>query len=319
MAEQSDAAAGGSRQIIGASVASVLADARRGHAGLFWFAASMAVLAVAAAVGVAVDPRELLGAPIWLKPLKFALSFGLYSLTLAWMLSLLPHRRRLVTTAVGWLVVAGSAVEVGIIAVQAARGHRSHFNEDTPLDGLLFSIMGATVALLWLATVVLALVITRRRSADPATMSAIRLGLLIGLVGMGLGALMVIQPGGGAHSVGVPDGGPGLPLFGWSTLGGDLRVGHFVGMHALQLLPLLAAVLAAVSRGRLGDDARRSIVRIAATGYLGLVALFTWQALRGQPLLAPDAVTLTALAALVVACFAAMALAVGRRPSVVAR
>jgi hypothetical protein len=215
--------------------------------------------------------------------------------------------------------VAGSAVEVGIIAVQAARGHRSHFNEDTPLDGLLFSIMGATVALLWLATVVLALVITRRRTADPATMSAIRLGLLIGLVGMGLGALMVIQPGGGAHSVGVPDGGPGLPLFGWSTLGGDLRVGHFVGMHALQLLPLLAAVLAAVSRGRLGDDARRSIVRIAATGYLGLVALFTWQALRGQPLLAPDAVTLTALAALVVVCFAAVALAVGRRPTVRAR
>lgn len=306
-------------QGIGASVASVLAAARRGHTGLFWFAAAMAVLAVVAAIGVAIDPRVLLGAPIWLKPLKFALSFGLYSATLAWMLSLLPQRRHLATSAIGWVVAAASAVEVGIIAGQAARGHRSHFNEDTPLDALLFSIMGATVGLIWLCTVVLAVVIARRGTTDPATTSAIRLGLVIGLIGMGLGVLMVIQPGGGAHAVGVPDGGPGLPLVGWSTVGGDLRVGHFVGMHALQVLPLFAAVLATSTRGRIGDTARRSAVRIAAAGYLGLVSLLTWQALRGQSLLEPDAETLMAIAALVGVGVIATALAIGRRSAVSAR
>ncbi len=220
-------------------VVGVLTAARRGHAGLFWLAAALGVLAVVAAVGVVVDDRVLLGAPIWLKPLKFALSFGLYALALAWMLGALDRGRR-TGRAIGWVLVVASAVEVGVIALQAGRGRRSHFNEETALDGSLYSLMGATVGLIWLATAVVALLLLRQRLADPAMRWAIRLGLLVSLVGMGLGVLMV---DGGAHAVGVADGGPGVPLFGWSTVGGDLRVGHFVGLHALQVLPLLAAAL----------------------------------------------------------------------------
>ena len=114
------------------------------------------------------------------------------------------------------------------------------------------------------------------------------------LVGLLEGFAMVALNG---HAVGVPDGGPGLPLVGWSTTGGDLRIAHFVGMHALQGLPLLAAALAAVSR--LDEITRVRLVRIAAAAWTGLVVLLTWQALRAQPLLAPDAVTLAALATLV--------------------
>ena len=54
---------------------SVLADARRGHRGLFAFAVAMAVLTPVLAVLAVVDDRVLLGAPLWLKPLKFAISF----------------------------------------------------------------------------------------------------------------------------------------------------------------------------------------------------------------------------------------------------
>lgn len=310
MADQTRPPASGARRLVRSVATDVLADARRGHAGLFWFAAAMAVLAVVAAVGIALDPRAVLGAPTWAKPLKFALSFGLYALALAWMLSMAPRGR---TGAVlGWILAATSAVEIAIIVLQAARGRRSHFNEDTPLDGTLFSIMGATVAVIWLVTAALAVVVARRGTADPAMTSAVRLGLVIGLVGMALGTLMVMQAGTGAHGVGVADGGPGIPLFGWSTVGGDLRVGHFVGMHALQVLPLLAAVLIATSRPGLGDTARRALVRVAAAGYLGMVGLLTWQALRGQPLLAPDAATLAALTALL-AVTASAALAVTRR------
>ena len=105
--------------------------------------------------------------------------------------------------------------------------------------------MGATIVVLWLATLAVALRFLREPDRDRAVGTAIRLGLVVTLIGLLEGFAMVALNG---HAVGVPDGGPGLPLVGWSTTGGDLRIAHFVGMHALQGLPLLAAALAAVSR-----------------------------------------------------------------------
>ncbi|HVL86269.1 MAG TPA: DUF3611 family protein [Pseudonocardia sp.] len=291
----------------------VLATARRGHPGLYGTALVMAALAVVLAAAALVDDRVLLGAPIWLKPLKFAVSFALYAGTLAWMLGQLRERAMQRT---GWLLVVASAVEIAIITGQAARGRASHFNTETAQDGLLFTIMGLTIVVLWFATLAVALRFLRegaRRGAargpehrpSPSATSAIRLGLAVALLGMLVGFLMVGQ---NAHAVGVPDGGPGLPLVGWSTTGGDLRVAHFLGMHALQALPLLAAALAAVTA--LAETARTAIVRAAAAGFVGLVALLTWQALRGQPLLEPDALTLAGLAVVLLGTAAAVLAAV---------
>jgi hypothetical protein len=90
----------------------------------------------------------------------------------------------------------------------------------------------------------------------------------------------------------VEDGSSRLPLVGWSTSGGDLRVAHFTGLHALQVLPLLVFGLRRARRHGAGQ--RLGLVWTGALGYLGLIALTTWQALRGQPALAPDALTLAA-------------------------
>jgi hypothetical protein len=289
---------------------SVLADARRGHRGLFAFAVAMAVLTPVLAVLAVVDDRVLLGAPLWLKPLKFAISFVAYAGTLAWLLGRLRERALQRT---GWVIVAASAVEMAIIVGQAARGVRSHFNADTAFDAALFSVMGATIVVLWFATLAVALRFLRQPDPDRAVGTAVRLGLVVTLVGLLEGFAMVALNG---HAVGVPDGGPGLPLVGWSTTGGDLRIAHFVGMHALQGLPLLAAALAAV--GRLDENTRVRLVRIATAAWTGLVVLLTWQALRAQPLLAPDAVTLAALATLVALTGAATVhtLAAARRTTV---
>jgi hypothetical protein len=289
---------------------SVLADARRGHRGLFAFAVAMSVLTPVLAVLAVVDDRVLLGAPLWLKPLKFAISFVAYAGTLAWLLGRLRERALQRT---GWVIVTASAVEMAIIVGQAARGVRSHFNADTAFDAALFSVMGATIVVLWFATLAVALRFLRQPDPDRAVGTAVRLGLVVTLVGLLEGFAMVALNG---HAVGVPDGGPGLPLVGWSTTGGDLRIAHFVGMHALQGLPLLAAVLAVV--GRLDENTRVRLVRIAAAAWTGLVVLLTWQALRAQPLLAPDAVTLAALATLVAVTGAATigTLAAARRTTV---
>ncbi|HEV7897551.1 MAG TPA: hypothetical protein VGP31_06885 [Planosporangium sp.] len=178
--------------------------------------------------------------------------------------------------------------------------------------------MGTTILALWLATAVVAVLLLRERVADASLTWAIRLGIGVAIGGLSIAALMLgptpvqrqLMSGDGvvtvvgAHSVGVPDGGPSLPLLGWSTTGGDLRIGHFLGIHALQLLSLLALLL-----GRFfTEPVRTRLVWVAAGTYAGLVALATWQALRGQPLLRPDGLTLAALAALLVSAGIATAL-----------
>ncbi|MGW6288649.1 hypothetical protein [Streptomyces sp. NPDC055107] len=276
----------------------------------------MVILALVSAVGLVVDDRVLVGAPIWAKPFKFAVSFAAYCLTLAWMLTLSTRGRRVGRWA-GNAVVLTSLGEMVLITVQVVRGRRSHFNSATPLDAALWDAMGQTVVVLWGASLVIAVLLLRTRIADRATALAVRGGLLIALAGAALGFLMG-QPSEsqrasgnldtadivGAHSVGVPDGGPAMPLTGWSTTGGDLRAPHFVGMHALQLLPLLLIVLVLLAPrfAPLRDaGVRLRLVRVAVAGYAALVALITWQALRGQPLIHPDGATLAAAGVLLAA------------------
>src|SRR5690606_14980053 len=223
-----------------------VARAVRWHPPLMLFAAIMAVLAVLATVGMFVDDREILGDPVWLKPWKFAISFVLYAVTLAWMISLVSRGRRIASLA-GTAIALSGAVEVGLIVFQAARGRMSHFNQTTELDGTIWSLMGMTIAVLWTATLIVGLVLLFSPVPDRASRWAVRLGVAMALVGMAVGMLMVMptpeqaaaEAAGidvsivGAHSVGVPDGGPGMPLTGWSLTGGDLRIPHFVGMHGL--------------------------------------------------------------------------------------
>jgi hypothetical protein len=111
----------------------------------------------------------------------------------------------------------------------------------------------------------------------------------------------------GAHSVGIPDGGPGLPFLGWSTVAGDLRPAHFVGLHALQLLPFLGWLLARRRVSAFLSERRRlTLVWTGGLAYLGLVLLLVWQALRGQSVIHPDGTTLVAAGALTAAAAASI-------------
>ncbi|MFI8827127.1 hypothetical protein [Streptomyces sp. NPDC053431] len=292
----------------------------------------MGLLALVSAGGLVLDDRVLVGAPIWAKPFKFSLSFIAYGLTLAWMLSLLPAgRARRIGWWAGTVLTVASLVEMVLITLQVVRGTRSHFNNATPFDAAVFQIMGATVVVLWLAALVIAVLLLRARILDRATAWAVRLSSFIALAGAGIGFAMVrptpeqlaVEDPAvvGAHSVGVPDGGPGIPLLGWSTTGGDLRIAHFFGMHALQLVPLVLLVLAALAPryARLADDrVRLRLVLVASAAYAATFVLVAWQALRGQALLSPDALTLSAACALVILTVTATATAL-RIPTPAAR
>ncbi|MGO4635746.1 hypothetical protein AB4225_33220 [Streptomyces sp. 2RAF24] len=288
----------------------------------------MGALALVSVGGLLFDHRVLLGAPIWAKPFKFSVSFIAYGLTLAWMLSLLPGAR---ARRVGWwagtVLTVASLMEMVLITTQVVRGKQSHFNNATPFDTALFQAMGMTVVVLWLAALVIAVLLLRARILDRATAWAVRISSFVALAGAAIGFVMVRPTAEqlaqenpatqGAHSVGVPDGGPGMPLTGWSTTGGDLRIAHFFGMHALQLIPLVLLVLSALAPRflRLADDRLRlRVVLVASVAYTATFALLTWQALRGQPLLSPDGPTLAAAGAIAAFALAGTALAL-RTPS----
>ena len=289
----------------------------RWHRPLLFFTAVMGVTAVVTLGGIFLDPRILTGVPIWLKPFKFAISLSLYAVTLAWMLTLLPRRSRVAEWA-ATVIVAAASIEIVVIVTQAIRGTTSHYNETSALNSALWQSMGSSIMVLFAAHFVIAVVVLRRRIADRASAYAIRLGLGLALLGMLAAVPMVMPPGasfGQAHTVGLPDGGPGLPLVGWSTVGGDLRIGHFVGLHGLQALPLLALLLDRFFATRLTVATRARLLLVAGPAYAILVVMLTWQALRAQPLLQPDALTLTAWTALALVTAAAATTVVvrGRR------
>jgi hypothetical protein len=278
----------------------------RGSAPLTATGLVMLGVLAAAGIGLAVDPRTITGAPAWLKPAKFAASIAIYTFTLAWVFSLLPDWTR-TRRLVGWGTAAAMAVEIAIIAGQAFRGTTSHFNNATPLDAALFVTMGATIVVQTLSTIAVAVAIWRQPFADAALGTALRAGMILTIVGALSGGLMTRptteqleaaragQPMTivGAHTVGAPDGGPGLPGTGWSTEHGDLRVAHFVGLHALQVLPFIALAL----RRRAGAAVRVRLTRAAAISYAALFAIVLTQALRGRPVLAPDGLTAALLQA----------------------
>jgi hypothetical protein len=292
---------------------------------------AMLLSLIVALIGLIVDPRVITGAPAWLKPVKFLISGSIYCATFIWLLSYVRGR---LASVVAWVTAVGLLIEIALISFQAARGTTSHFNVSTPLNSAIWSIMGTTVVAIWTAGLVTAILLMRRRLPDPALTWAVRLGVLISLVGMGIAFLMTSptpaqmsaahaghgMPIAGAHTVGVPDGGPGLPLVGWSTVGGDLRIPHFAGLHALQLLPLAAWFLARIGT-RLSNAARVALIWIIGVGYLGLIGILTWQALRGQSIVHPDARTLAALGALVAvtAIGAGIVLRRGRRTVAIQR
>jgi len=249
------------------------------------------------------------GAPLWAKPLKFSISILVYALTLAWLLGLLRRWRR-----VGWWAGTVTAVFLGvemvIIVGAAIAGTTSHFNVSTPFAAALWDTMALSIVIVWSAAVPVAVLLFHADLGDPARSLAIRAGLLITLAGMALAFLMTgptaaqladFRGIAGAHTVGMPDGGPGLPLLGWSTVAGDLRAPHFIGIHALQVLPLCALLLELAARrvpALRPPGTRLGIVIVGVALYVGVLVLPTLQALAGQSIVRPDptiAATATAL------------------------
>ncbi len=266
---------------IGGSLARGISDARASSP--FLTRASAAFLAAAlvtAGLGL-VDARTVNGANVWAKPSKFYLSLSVHCATLAWALTLLApsdRRSRAVRSAVGIFVTVG-ALEMAYITLQAARAEPSHFNTSTLLYRTLYSVMGAGAVSMVIASGFVGFRVLRWPAADarPVLARAAGIGLLAAAVlGGGFGAYLGAQRG---HWVGgVPSDTGGLPVSGWSTTGGDLRVAHFCGLHAVQVI----AVVGWLARSL---PVRRGtwVVCFAALAWSALTLAVFVQAVLGRP------------------------------------
>jgi hypothetical protein len=227
------------------------------------------------------DDRLVMGINPWIKPMKFASSIAIYLLTMGWLLYELPLTEKM-KRRVSWIIAVTLVVEIVLISLQAARGVTSHFNNTTPFNRAVFTVMGASIVFNILVAAYVALKFWRTEARIPAPyLWGIRIGLTIFVLASLEGFAMVRNS---AHSVGVPDGGAGLPFVNWSTRGGDLRVAHFFGIHALQVLPLASYLLSTRRAGSSTINAVRWVQIGGAVYALLALLLFLW-ALAGKPLI----------------------------------
>jgi hypothetical protein len=238
---------------------------------LFWFGIVNLVLAVSFLVLTRYTTTQVMGVNAWYKPFKFAASTFLFAWAMGWYAYYLGNQANI--TAYNWGVILLLGFEVVYIALQASRGQLSHYNISTPMYGALFSMMAfaATAVTVWTACLGILFFKNDFPDLPEAYLWGIRLGIVLfvifSLEGFVMGSRMT-------HTIGGPDGGPGLPVLNWSYQYGDPRIAHFIGMHALQVLPILAFYLL--------KDVKWTIT----AGLLyGALAVFTLvQALNGRPL-----------------------------------
>jgi hypothetical protein len=228
------------------------------------------------------DARTVNDINVWIKPLKFEASLVLYLGTLAWFWGYLaPAARESRGLRIFAIVsVALIAYEIAYIVLQSGRGVGSHFNTATPVEGIMFMLMGIAAPVFTALAAVLGIAIARRPRMDlaPAFRLAVVLGLILTTV-LGTAAGVAVSVNGG-HWVGAAatDAG-GLPIFGWTRVGGDLRVAHFFGLHALQILPVAGWVVA-----RRRPEAT-GLVWLMAAAFTALTAYTLVEALAGRPFL----------------------------------
>jgi hypothetical protein len=239
---------------------------------LFFTGAVYAVMAFVCFVLIYLTNIQVLGISAFIKPMKFYISSVIYTFTMAWILHYLNDSK--LVAAFSWTLVVTLTFENMYISYKAFIGQQSHFNISTSFNSAMFSLMAVAITIITLFTAYIAVVFFTKdfHALSNSYVWGIRLGLVLFVVfafeGFVMGAKL-------SHTVGAPDGGEGLPVTNWSKQNGDLRIAHFLGMHALQILPLIGYYLT--------NNAKITISM--GVLYFLLTTAILIQALNGKPLI----------------------------------
>ena len=245
---------------------------------LAWTGILFLLCSIALAVAIPFNNTEVLGINSLLKPLKFSFSLTVFIWSMAYILHYVEDKKLVYRLSI--VIIVTLIFEQLVITIQALRGTLSHFNVSTPIESMLFSLMGV-----FITTMTLFILFTnfkflkQKDKLSPAMKLSIFWGINIfviaGLMGGVMGSLL-------SHNVGGVMGGASLPVFNWSTEYGDLRVGHFIGLHALQIIPLVGFYI----HRKVGDSHKAKYLVIGfVMFYFLIVSLAFVQAFLGLPLI----------------------------------
>ena len=238
---------------------------------LFWFGLFNLTVAVLCLILMPFEETKILGVNRWLKPFKFYSSVGILILTLAWLMYYLSDQKKVNRRSK--IFVVTMFFENGLIILQAIRSTTSHFNIMSTINGVIFNLMGMFILVFTITIILVCISFFKQKqfSIPPAYVWGIRLGILFFLFfSLEGGAMLGLLK----HTVGGPDGGPGLPVVNWSTQYGDLRIAHFIGIHSLQVLPLF---------GNYFSKTKKQTI-IFSVVYFLLASVLFLQAMNGIPL-----------------------------------
>ncbi len=202
---------------------------------------------------------SFLGDVSFRKAITFGEAFGLTAISLSWFLTFLPKKRSLWWT-LGGIYAMATLTEVFLTSMQVWRGVPSHFNNSTPFDAGVFALMGISIAMHLPLIVGVLLASLTSLNAPMSLKWAIRGSMLIFIVAQVFGIFMITM---NSHMI---------------APAGSMKGPHAIALHSLQILPLLAFLLMFTS----WNETRRTRVIIPAlSGYIGLTALVTAQAMNG--------------------------------------
>jgi hypothetical protein len=249
-----------------------LIELKRRNAVLYWYGWLCLAATLTGLLMIQLTDTMVLGINAWIKPTKFFISVAIFCWSMGWYMDYLDQQRKV--RVYSWMVVLIMTYELFVIAWQAANGRLSHFNISTPLYQTLFALMGIAISILvaWTGYIGYLFFHQKKFTVPMPYIWGIRLGIILFAIFAFEGGLMASRL---AHTVGAADGGAGFPVVNWSKQYGDLRIAHFIGVHALQLLPLFGFYIAKQNRS----------VQFFSAVYFIFTSLLFIQAMMGVPLL----------------------------------
>jgi hypothetical protein len=175
----------------------------------------------------------LLGESVWNKPARYFFSGWMFQ----WTMSLIMHHlnsrstRRVISFALA-LIVPGIALTMLAEQLFFPVGYQAEMDGIRMLKTVLYILF--FLMMVWIC---LLFFIQRKNPRSQHYTWGLRMALLIFTGSLLLGLVMHYL---GTYTVGGLHGSPGIPFFNWSKKFGDLRLVLFMGIHSLQIIPLLS-------------------------------------------------------------------------------